>query len=292
MYLFVWILVKRGLLHERGSSCFLMSTDVHWARSCGDGHRCHKYGSDVGQSHLLGPDKGDKGGRWPFSAPDTACAGGAVFEERGKRRLPFLASCLLFMVVAKMRRSRLALPGSEYLPPHYLQFYKPCAMGPLSLCKLCKPSSPELTALEVKKVETMQQQLQLVARKKPKRPLANCDKSWVIHFRFYSFCSFFWQKPTKRKTCTMSPCFLFSIAEWFSFTFPVCGLPNNLSFGYYWLLKQIFLVVAINHDLLICVSWLVMKFTRQKPWTVRTSTNSFQTHKKIPDVGSVRNENQ
>ena len=55
-------------------------------------------------------------------------------------------------------------------------------------CKLCEPSSPELTALEVKKVETMQQQLQLVARKKSRRPLANCDKSWVIHFRLYSFC--------------------------------------------------------------------------------------------------------
>ena len=86
--------------------------------------------------------------------------------------------------------------------------------------------------------------------------------------------------------------FSVTIAEWFSFTFPVCGLPNNLSFGYYWLLKQIFLVVAINHDLLICVSWLVMKFTRQKPWTERTSTNSFQTHKKIPDNGSVCNENR
>ena len=116
--------MKRGLLHKRGSSCFLMSTNVHRARSCGDGHRCHKYGFDVGQSHLLGTDKGDKGGRWPFSAPDTACAGGAVFEEKGKRRLPLLASCLLFMVVAKMRRSRLTVPRSEYLPPHYLQFYK------------------------------------------------------------------------------------------------------------------------------------------------------------------------
>ena len=199
MYLFVWILVKRGLLHKRGSSCFLMSTDVHRARSCGDGHRCHKYGSDVGQSHLLGPDKGDKGGRWPFSAPDTACAGGAVFEEKGKRRLPFLASCLLFMVVAKMRRSRLAVPGSEYLHPHYLQFYKPCAMGPLSLCKLCKPSSPELTALEVKKVETMQQQLQLLAKEKPRRPLANCHKSWVIHFRSFCLCLFLIRQiPTQR----------------------------------------------------------------------------------------------
>ena len=111
-------------MHKRGSFCFLMSTDVHRARSCRDGHWCHKYGSDVGQSHLLGTDKGDKGGRWPFSAPDTACAGGAVFEEKGKRRLPLLASCLLFMVVAKMRRSRLTVPGSEYLPPsppHYLQ---------------------------------------------------------------------------------------------------------------------------------------------------------------------------
>ena len=131
MYLFVWILVKRGLLHKRGSSCFVMSTNVHRARSCGDGHRCHKYGSDVGQSHLLGTDKGDKGGRWPFSAPDTACAGGAVFEEKGKSRLPLLASCLLFMVVAKMRRSRLTVPGSEYLLPP--STYKPCAMGPPSL---------------------------------------------------------------------------------------------------------------------------------------------------------------
>ena len=66
-------------------------------------------------------------------------------------------------------------------------------------CKLCKPSSPELTALEVKKVETMQQQLQLVARKKPKRPLANCDKSWVIHFRSFCLCLFLIRQiPTQR----------------------------------------------------------------------------------------------
>ena len=245
-----------------------MSTER--ARSCEDGRRCHKYGSDVGQSHLLGTDKGDKGGRWPFSAPDTACAGGAVFEEKGKRRLPFLASCLLFMVVAKMRRSRLALPGSEYLPQHYLQFYMPCAMGPFSLCKLCKPSSPELTALEVKKVETMQQQLQLVARKNLGAPLPTVTRAeWFTSVSIlFVFVFSFKTNTHKKKNMYDVSLFSVTIAEWFSFTFPVCGLPNNLSFGYYWLLKQIFLVVAINHDLLICVSWLVMKFTRQKPWTV------------------------
>ena len=72
----------------------------------------------------------------------------------------------------------------------------------------------------------------------------------------------------KKKNMYDVSLFSVTIAEWFSFTFPVCGLQNSLGFGYYWLLKQIFLVVAINHDLLICVSWLVMKFTRQKPWTV------------------------